>query len=100
MVIGMVLAASFWGIGCSSTDAKSAETNDSSEEWLFSLQATGATSFDTQSGMLAMLVGSVLAFTDRPNRQSTSEDPASFVQLWDEQDPDSFTVDPPNVVIT
>ena len=83
--------------GCGSGEAAS---DSPAPDWLFSLQATSTSSFDPVSGMLVMPVDTVLWFTDRPDRLSAFSSPESFVELWSDEDPDSFTDDPPNMVIT
>jgi hypothetical protein len=69
-------------------------------EWLFSLQATGVTTYDSETKQLVMPVESVLAFTDRPDRISRVEDPQVLADLWNRVGGDSFSADPPNIVLT
>ena len=97
---GFIALALLASSACSSADDKSTDAGEHAEDWLFALQSTGESSFDRQTGTLALPVDSVLAFTDRPNRLSDAEGPESFVELWNEQDPESFSADPPNIVIT
>jgi hypothetical protein len=94
----LLLVISLFALGgCGSDEAAS---DSPSPDWLFSLQATATSSFDSVNGQLTMPVDTVLWFTDRPDRLSTFGSPESFVELWSDQDGDSFTDDPPNVVIT
>jgi len=94
----LLLVISLFALGgCGSDEAAS---DSPSPDWLFSLQATATSSFDPVNGRLTMPVDTVLWFTDRPDRLSASGSPESFVELWSDQDPDSFTNDPPNIVVT
>lgn len=83
--------------GCGSGEAAS---DSPSPDWLISLQATATSSFDPVNGQLTMPVDTVLWFTDRPDRLSAFSSPESFVELWSDEDSDSFADDPPNIVIT
>jgi hypothetical protein len=67
-------------------------------EWLFSVQADATSTY--ADGTLVMPASSVLAFTDRPHRDSRVTSLESFASLWDVDGPDSFTDDPPNAVLT
>lgn len=67
-------------------------------EWLFSVQADAQSSYT--DGTLVMPATSVVAFTDRPHRDSRITSLDAFASLWDLDGPDSFTADPPNAVLT
>lgn len=67
-------------------------------EWLFSVQADATSTY--ADGTLVMPASSVMAFTDRPHRDSRVTTLESFASLWDVDGPDSFTDDPPNAVLT
>jgi hypothetical protein len=67
-------------------------------EWLFSVQADATSTY--ADGTLVMPASSVMAFTDRPHRDSRVTSLESFASLWDVDGPDSFTDDPPNAVLT
>lgn len=67
-------------------------------KWLFSVQADATSTY--ADGTLVMPASSVLAFTDRPHRDSRVTTLESFASLWDLDGPDSFTDDPPNAVLT
>jgi hypothetical protein len=83
--------------GCNSEQAS---VEDSAPDWLFTIQATDMTAYDPDTRQLAMPVESVLAFTDRPERLSQTGDPQQFADLWNDTSDDSFTADPPNIVVT
>lgn len=74
------------------------EQADEPREWLFSVQADATSTY--ADGTLVMPASSVLAFTDRPHRDSRVTSVESFVSLWDLDGADSFTNDPPNAVLT
>ena len=97
-IAAAVLATSLVALaGCSSEQAS---VEDPAPEWLFTIQATGTTAYDSDTRQLTMPVESVLAFTDRPERLSQTGDPQQFADLWNDTIDDSFTADPPNIVFT
>jgi hypothetical protein len=68
-------------------------------QWLFVLDATGGTSStdgDTTTLTLTGVEDGVVAFTDRPDREVSTETPAEFVGLWDER---GFADTPPNAAL-
>lgn len=67
-------------------------------EWLFSVQADAPSNYT--DGSLVMPASSVMAFTDRPHRDSRVISLESLASLWDLDGPDSFRDDPPNAVLT
>lgn len=57
-------------------------------QWLFVLDATGGTSStdgDTTTLTLTGVEDDVVAFTDRPDREVSTETPGEFVERWDER---------------
>ena len=103
----VVAAATLVFAGCSSgsdgeasTDITAGESAALQEQWLFSLQSGGITTFDESSGVLSVPVGNLVGFTDRPYRDERDLTPTEFAALWADNRADSFSVDPPNASLT
>ena len=74
-----------------------AETTDEGAEWLFVVDAEGATLSDTTL-TLTGVNPEVIAFTDRPERQSATLSMEDLAAAWAEG-ADSFADDPPNAIL-
>lgn len=72
----------------------------SGPSWLYVAQADGESAYDASAATLSMPLRRVLAFTDRPYRDTRQLTPSGFEALWDAAGDDSFAVDPPNAVLT
>lgn len=70
------------------------------KQWLFAIQSSGPTTFDSSTNTLAMPTEAVTAFTDRPYRDARATSPKAFSNLWNSHSKNSFAKDPPNAVLT
>tara|TARA_B110000037_G_C17095752_1_gene495924 strand:- start:1204 stop:1707 length:504 start_codon:yes stop_codon:yes gene_type:complete len=79
----------------------SCSTNESSqpkEEWLFVQTAIQATL--TNSSLVIPVTNDIFAFTDRPYRDYDYLNGEQFASFWDNDETNSFKLDPPNAVLT
>lgn len=86
--------------GCGSDTISSENDEAAAPEWLFSLKATGTSSFNADSHVLVIPTVAVLGFTDRPDRLNQELSPTEFASMWKQNSSDSFTADPPNISMT
>lgn len=76
-----------------------AQNAENATEWLF-VHAAETAEMTSETTLAVPVQREIFAFTDRPNRMHGYMTAHAFVSLWDEGEEDSFSVDPPNAVLT
>lgn len=100
-LVAACAVAACLGLGLASCSDDSTTTSDlAAPEWLFAFTASDVATFDRATSRLTVPASQVVAFSDRPYRDTRILRPEEFARLWQVATDDSFAVDPPNAVLT
>lgn len=100
-LVAACAVAACLGLGLASCSDDSTTTSDlAAPEWLFAFTASDVATFDRATSRLTVPTAQVVAFSDRPYRDTRILRPEEFARLWQVATDDSFAVDPPNAVLT
>ena len=100
-LVAACAVAACLGLGLAAcSDDSTAPSDPGAPEWLFAFTASDVATFDRATSRLTVPTSHVVAFSDRPYRDTRTLHPAGFARLWQLASDDSFAVDPPNAVLT